>query len=257
MCGHGGERLVTVWVLNNKDEKEPAHFLVDGYEPEANTLYQFHGCHWHRHACLKDRTKRQKKRYKDTYQKLIDWLIKNNGWYTKYNLVSTWECKEPILKILRLEKEFTPYTQFMVYDFEAILAPLNDHPTDEQTYLSRHIPISIAVHDALSKEPAYLVDENPKRLIKRFVEVLTEKQEAIVADALRQHPYPSDFQMLPGELQQQWRQWVNQVPVICFNSGKYDLNMMKEYFVKKISYNKEDECNEDVFAAKKESYYIF
>ena len=48
--------------------------------------------------------------------------------------------------------------------------------------------------------------------------------------------------MLPGEVQKQWRQWVNQVPVIGFNSGKYDLNMVKEYVVKKISYNKEDEC---------------
>ena len=28
--------------------------------------------------------------------------------------------------------------------------------------------------------------------------------------------------------------------------------MVKEYFVKEISYNKGDECNEDVFAAKKE-----
>ena len=63
--------------------------------------------------------------------------------------------------------------------------------------------------------------------------------------------------MLPGELQKQWRQWVNQVPVIGFNSGKYDLNMVKEYFVKKISYNKEDGCNEDVFAANKENDYMF
>ena len=29
--------------------------------------------------------------------------------------------------------------------------------------------------------------------------------------------------------------------MIGFNSGKYDLNMVKEYVVKKISYNKEDE----------------
>ena len=49
--------------------------------------------------------------------------------------------------------------------------------------------------------------------------------------------------MLPGEVKEQWRQWVNQVPVIGFNSGKYDLNIVKEYFVKKISYNKDDECN--------------
>ena len=77
MCGYGGECMVTVCVLNDKNEKEPAHFLVDGYEPETNTVYQLHGCHWHAHTCLKDRTKRQQKRYEDTCQS--DWLIKNNG----------------------------------------------------------------------------------------------------------------------------------------------------------------------------------
>ena len=82
-------------------------------------------------------------------------------------------------------------------------------------------------------------------------------QEAIAEYVLKQHPYLSDFQMFPGEVQKQWRQWVNQVPVIGFNSGKYDLNMVKEYFVKKICYNREEECNEDVFAAQKENYYTF
>ena len=128
-----------------------------------------------------------------------------------------------------------------MYDFEAISGPLNEHSTDDLTYLSRHIPISVAVHDTLSKEPVYLVDKKPKRLIKRFIEVLTEEQEVIAAGVLKQHPYPSDFQMLPGEVKEQWRQWVNQVPVIGFNSGKYDLNMVKEYFVKNISRNKKDE----------------
>ena len=94
---------------------------------------------------------------------------------------------------------------------------------DDLTYLSRHIPISVAVHDTLSKEPVYLVNKNQKYLIKRFIEVLTGKQEEIAAVALKQHPYPSDFQMLPGEVQKQWSQWVNQVSVIGFNSGKYDL----------------------------------
>ena len=166
-------------------------------------------------------------------------------------------CEEPILKKIWFEKEFTLYPHFMVYDFEAILAPLNEHPTDDLTYLSRDIPIGVAVHDTLCKEPVYLLDENPKRLIERFIEVLTEKQEAIAADVLKQHPYPSDFQMLPGEVKEQWRQWVNQVPVIGFHSGKYDINMVKEYFVKEISFNKDDECNEDVFAAKKEDHYMF
>ena len=102
-----------------------------------------------------------------------------------------------------------------------------------------------------------MVDKNPKRLIRRFIEVFTEKQEAIAADALNQHLYPSDFQMLPGEVQKQWRQWNNQVPVIGLNSSKYDLNMVKDYFVEKITYHKDDKCNGDVFAAKKENDYMF
>ena len=84
--------------------------------------------------------------------------------------------------------------------FWGILALLNEHPTDDLTYLSSHIPISIAVHDTFSKEPVYLVDKKPGHLIKQFIEVLTEKQEAIAADVLKQHPYPSDFQMLLSEV---------------------------------------------------------
>ena len=104
MCGRSGERMVKAWVLNDKGEKKPVSFLLDGYEPETNTVYQFHGCHWHGHTCLKNRSRRQQKRYKDTCK--IDWLIENNGWDTKYNLVSTWECEEPILKSVKFEKEF-------------------------------------------------------------------------------------------------------------------------------------------------------
>ena len=79
-----------------------------------------------------------------------------------------------------------------MYDFEAILAPLNEHPTDNLTYLSRHIEVSVAVHDTLSKEkgedPVNLVDKNLKHLVERFIEVVTEKQEATATDVLKQHP---------------------------------------------------------------------
>ena len=33
--------------------------------------------------------------------------------------------------------------------------------------------------------------------------------------------------------------------------------MVKEYFVKKIAYDKDDNCNEDVFPAKKENDHMF
>ena len=63
--------------------------------------------------------------------------------------------------------------------------------------------------------------------------------------------------MLPDEVKEQWRQWGNQVPVIGFNSGKYDLNMVTKYFVKRIICNKDDGCDEGIFVAKKENDYMF
>ena len=62
-----------------------------------------------------------------------------------------------------------------MYDFEAILALLNENPTDDLTYLSRHTPISVTIHNTLGKEPVYLVDESPENLTKRFIKALTEK----------------------------------------------------------------------------------
>ena len=67
-------------------KKTPVSFSVDGYEPETNTTYQFHGCHWHGHTCIENRTKTQELRYKDTCK--VDWVVTNNGWDAKYNLVS-------------------------------------------------------------------------------------------------------------------------------------------------------------------------
>ena len=46
----------------------------------------------------------------------------------------------------------------------------------------------------------YLVNERPESLTEWFIKTMTEKQEAIVADVLKWHPYPSDFQMLPDEV---------------------------------------------------------
>ena len=228
-----------------KVKKKPVSFLVDIYEPETHSV----SISWMSLAWVY----MPRESYKKT--------TKDNGWDTKYNLVLTWGFEELILKKARLEKKFTPYPHFIVYDCEARLVPLNERPKDDLTYLSRHIEVRVAAHDTLSEEkgedPIYLVDKNPERWLERFIEAVTEKQEAIAADVLRQHSYPYDFQILPGELQKQWKQWVNQVSVTDFNSVKYDLNMVKEYFVKEISYNKVGECNEDVFVAKKENGYMF
>ena len=59
MCGHVGERQVTMWYLwKGKGEKAYTTYPDDGYEPETRTVFQFRGCKLHGHTCIKDRTKK-------------------------------------------------------------------------------------------------------------------------------------------------------------------------------------------------------
>ena len=166
-------------------------------------------------------------------------------------------CEKPYKKSVKSEKKFRQYPHFIVHDWEAIQKPLNEQPTDDLTYIAKHVPVSVAIYDTLSGEPAYLVDKDPEKLVEKFMDALSKKRDAIVKDVETKYPYPSDFVMLPKKVKENWKEWVNQVPVVGFNSGKYDMNMIKEYFVKKISFDEEKDAHEDVFAAKKYNGYMF
>ena len=60
--------------------------------------------------------------------------------------MSIWGCEKPILKKIRFEKDYTPYPHLIVHDSEALLAPLNGKRTNDLMYLSRHTPMSVAIH---------------------------------------------------------------------------------------------------------------
>ena len=59
-----------------------------------------------------------------------------------------------------------------------------------------------------------------------------------------------DESSLP-KVRERWIKWVNQVPVFGFNSEKYDLNLVKEYFIKTPS------DMTDITVAKKDNSYMF
>ena len=69
LCGHGGERSITLC------KKE---VLVDGLEPESNTISQFYGCKFHRCSCRNNRTDYEKDEYRDTMD--IENRIKQAGY---------------------------------------------------------------------------------------------------------------------------------------------------------------------------------
>ena len=60
-----------------------------------------------------------------------------------------------------------------------------------------------------------------------------------------------DEDSLPKQVQKSWIDWINQVPVLGFNSGKYDINLVKEYFVHTLS-----DMN-NVTVTKKDNSYMF
>ena len=245
LCGHGGEFCVEV-----KDEERDwvEDIPVDGYEPESKTIFQYHGCKWHGCPCQKERNSLEEKRYTKTID--LEKKMKEQ----EFNLISVWECEKPELKKMRFKKEFRPYPYFIVYDFEAILEKTNEPQTEELNITSRHVPVSVAINDNLTNEPVFIVDQDPENLIKSFVEDLKERQKKIAEEVNSLYPLPKstdDRVNLPKNVRNLWKTWVEQVPVFGFNSGSYDINVIKEFFVKDLA-----EIS-NVNVAKKGNSYMF
>ena len=77
-------------------------------------------------------------------------------------------------------------------------------------------------------------------------------------EVVKMYLKPDDFEMLSEREQEAWGEWVDQggwvgVAVIGFNRGKYDLNMIRQYFVERITEN----VNGKIKEAKKDNNYKF
>ena len=70
----------------------------------------------------------------------------------RLKIVSVWECEKPELKKMRFKKKFRPYPYFIVFDFEALCKKMNEAQTEELTITSKHIPVSVAINDNLTKK---------------------------------------------------------------------------------------------------------
>ena len=241
LCGHGGEFSV---IISGKN------IFVDGYELKTRTIFQYHGCKWHGCPCQKERNSLDEKRYSKTIY--LEEKMKEQG----FKLISVWECERPELKKMILEKEFRPYPYFIVYDFEALHKKMDESQTEELTITSRHVRVSVAINDNLTNEPVFIVDQDPGNLNNSFMKELHARQRIIAeaTESLYPQPESDEEEKDDGEEKKEnpiWRNWVNQVPVFGFNSGRYDINMIKEYFVKNLA------IISDVNVAKKENSYMF
>ena len=169
MCGHGGERCITYTTSKGVE----VEIMVDGYDPQSSTGYQFHSCKWHGCPCL---GVLNDPRYERTITK--DAFIHDLG----CNVISVWECQDPELSQCHLRRDFVSYPYFIVFDFEAILMRLNSHQTDYLAIDSQHIPVSVAINDNVTYQPIFLEDSDPEALIKEFMEEVLRRQELIAKE---------------------------------------------------------------------------
>jgi len=57
-----------------------------------------------------------------------------------------------------------------------------------------------------------------------------ERRGKNIQDQVHAEFVPEDVHLLPKEQWEKIREWCNQVPILGFNLGTYDLNLIKNYF---------------------------
>ena len=225
--GHGGERFI---------KGSP----VDGYQPETKTVFQFHGCHWH--GCIKcfpnpeQRTEviRADKNGKETTREIayIKTLARSDEIrLSGYNLVERWEHEKPSPwwheKLPSKRNETYPHA--IVFDFESYQDKTKaSNPTRDLSYESEHVPISVSIADTINTEPEYICSNDPNELIRLFYQSLVQRQIILIEDVEERYPL-TDLEYLPKKQQERIKQWCGQVPVIGFNSGRYDLKILSSH----------------------------
>ena len=127
------------------------------------------------------------------------------------------------------------YPHAILYDFKAY-GDKNQRkePTGMPTIENAHVPISVRIGDTLEREPTHICEKNPVELIRKFMEEL-ERRAKNIRSKVRAGCKPNDVKMLPKAQRLKIEEWCDQVPVLGFNSGRYDLNLIREHFAERLA----------------------
>ena len=140
-------------VKEEKDQQK--EILVDGYDLETSTTYQFYGCKWHgcpciagsQIRCLESTNDYVEHPVKQMYQKTLN--LENEIHSLGYN-------------VKHFQKKFIHYLHYIVYDFEAVLSRWNLGLTFDLKIYCSHIPISIAINDSLTNKTIFLENRDQR-----------------------------------------------------------------------------------------------
>jgi len=227
ICGHGGER----WLKrgNGKMKASP----VDGYNHETRIVFQYHGCPFH--GCPKCYPRYREQMILNggkTPEELYQATMNRTAFLRKmgYEVIEAWSCEVGILKGELPKKETKTYPHAILYDFESYGDKnYRKEPAGALTIENAHIPISVSIGDTLERKPTHICERDPAELVRKFMKE-PERRAKNIQDQVRVEFVPEDVHLLPKEQWEKIREWCDQVPILGFNSGTYDLNLIKTYF---------------------------
>ena len=164
------------------------------------------------------------------------------------------------------EDQFFPYR--VSFDCEALSVPIDDERGKKECFLAEQIPASISVSSnvpGFTNPKCIISDGSPERLVECFYmylktismqayDILSEKFESVLnqvnyyklereylldmahesseaGDKQQAQMYLDDAYQLKiyDNLYDQLDQWLGRIPVLGFNSGKYDFNLLRKY----------------------------
>jgi len=139
-----------------------------------------------------------------------------------------------------------------LYDFEAYGDKnYRKEPTGALTIENAHVPISVSIGDTFEREPTHICERDPAKLVRKFLKELERREKNIQHQVIAEF-VPEDVHLLTKDQQQKIYEWCNQVPVVGFNSGSYDLNLIKHYYASNLA-----EATKKVKVAKKGNKTMF
>lgn len=95
------------------------------------------------------------------------------------------------------------------------------------------LPISVSVGDTLEPVPTHICERDPKELCRKFMEEL-ERHGINIGQKMREEFFPKDSEFILKKRLIKIEEWCVHVPVLGFNSCRYDLNLIKGRFMERI-----------------------
>ena len=150
-------------------------------------------------------------------------------------MIEKWGCDDIKTKEKPPQKQTKTYPHAILYDFESLHdSNKRIEATDNLTYENAHVPISVSIGDTIEREPTHICDPDPKELIWKFMEELNRRGRNIRA-LVRQEFMPKDMHLFTRKHRNALTEWCDQVPVLGFNCGRYDLNLIKKHLAELLA----------------------